>query len=335
MKRALALLTFALCGSLAEAASPPPVVQGMLDAARVLNYRGHVVQIEGTQAQTLYLLHRAGEDAGEDRVRSLQGAYGELHRTGSKCKVALTDARQAHDEALVAAAFPSLLPQRLARLARFYDFTPSGNGRLADREVDFTLARPRDEFRFAYVVATDAATGLLMKASLVDQRGQILRQVFFVNLELLPSLSETEWNKPNDGAAPPLVWTEHSLDLSAVQAVIPWQVGELPPGFGISSYVRRRMPGGEHEIEQIILSDGLTTISVFIEPQSATDPGLLGMQRVAAILAYGTSVAGKHITVLGAAPFATLQQIANALTAASPAANSLTVTAPSSSDKPQ
>lgn len=335
MKRALALLALALGGPLAEAAGSPPIVQGMLEAARTLNYRGHVVQMEGTQAQTLYLQHRAGEAGGEDRVHSLQGAYGELRITGSTCKVAQTGTRQAHDEALVTAAFPSLLPQRLLRLAQFYDFLPSGKGRLADRKVDFTLARPRDKFRFAYVLATDAATGLLMKASLVDQRGQVLRQVFFVNLELLPSLSETEWNKPYDGAPQQLNWTEHSLDFPAAQAVLPWQVGALPPGFGISSYVRRRAPGSEHEIEQIILSDGLATVSVFIEPQSAADPGLLGVQRVAAVPAYGASVDGKYITVLGAAPLATLQQIANALTPASPAVESVPVTLPSASAKPQ
>lgn len=334
MKRALALLALALAGQLAEAAGPPAIVQGMLDAARTLNYRGYVVQMEGTQAQTLYLQHRASEAGGEDRAHSLQGAYGELRITGSTCKVAQTGTRQAHDEALVAAAFPSLLPQRLVRLAQFYDFVPSGNGRLADRKVDLTLARPRDKFRFAYVLATDAATGLLMKASLVDQRGRVLRQVFFVNLELLPNLSEAEWNKSNDGAPRQLNWTEHSLDFSAAQVVLPWQVGALPPGFEISSYVRRRAPGAEHEIERIVLSDGLATVSVFIEPQSAVDPGMLGVQHVAAALAYGANAAGKYITVLGAAPFATLQQIANALTPVPSAVDSLPMTLPSASAKP-
>lgn len=335
MKRALALLTLALCGPLADAADPPPILQGMLDAARTLTYRGHVVQIEGTQAQTLYLLHRAGEDAGEDRVHSLQGAYGELRRAGSKCKVAQTDARQAHDEAVVAAAFPSLLPQRLVRLAQFYDFTPIGDGRLADRKVDFTLARPRDEFRFAYLLATDTATGLLMKASLIDQRGQVLRQVFLVNLELLPTLSDTEWQEPTRDAPRQLTWTEHSLDLAAAPVVLPWQVGTLPPGFGVSNYGRRRMPGGEHEIEQITVSDGLVSVSVFIDAHSATDSGLLGARRVAAVPAYGATVAGRHITVLGAAPFAALRTIADALVPTPPAADAQPTTLSSSPIEPQ
>jgi negative regulator of sigma E activity len=73
MRRALALLACALCGPLA-AAEAPPVVERMIEAARTLNYRGHVVQMEGTQAQTFDLLHRAGNEAGEDRVHSLQGA---------------------------------------------------------------------------------------------------------------------------------------------------------------------------------------------------------------------------------------------------------------------
>lgn len=334
MKRALALLTLALCTRLAGAADPPPVLQGMLEAARTLNFRAHVVQIEGTQAQTLHLLHRAGTDAGEDRVRSLQGPYWELRRSGARCKIALTDARQAHDEALVAATFPSLVPQRLSRLAQFYDFAPIGTGRLADRKVDFTLARPRDEFRFAYLLATDTQTGLLMKASLLDHRGQVLRQVFVVDLELVPILADAEWQSPARDAPAQMTWTEHTLDVNPTPAAMPWQVGTLPPGFSVGSYGRRKMPGSEHEVEQLTLSDGLATVSVFIDTLAPAEPGLLGAGRVAALPAYGAAVGGRHVTVLGAAPFAALRQIANALSPATPT-DPIPTALPASSSEPQ
>ena len=172
MKPALVLLALALAGGKALAADTPQIIQRMLAAADTLSYRGHVVQIEGDQAQSLHILHRAGADGGLDRVRSLQGTYWELRRQGQNCRIALSTARPAHDEALVAAAFASLLPRRLQKLAEFYEFAPVGKGRLADHAADFTLARPRDQFRFAYLLGTDSATGLLLKASLIDQSGQ-------------------------------------------------------------------------------------------------------------------------------------------------------------------
>ena len=317
MKRALALLAF-LWSGLPAAADAPPLLQRMLDAASTLNYRGHVVQIEGTQPQTLKLLHRAGAQAGEDRVHSIQGAYWELRRVGAQCKVAMTDTRPAPDEALVAAAFPSLVPQRLMRLADLYTFQPLGAGRFAERTADFTLAEPRDTFRFAYLLVTDAATGLLLKAGLVDRRGHILRQVFFVDLQVLPMVPDAEWQQAVADAPAQMTWTERNLTAEPVSVELPWPIGPLPAGFQVSGYGRKRMPGGEHEIDQITFSDGLATVSAFIDAQAGADPGTVGAKRVAAMPAYGASVDGRQVTVLGAAPHAALREIANALSAPPP-----------------
>jgi hypothetical protein len=201
IQHVLALVVLALGCAQVRADGPPAVLQRMRDAAETLNYRGHVVQIEGHHTQSLHLLHRAGANGGDDRVHSMQGRYWELRRTGGVCRVAVTDGKPARDEALVAAVFPSLLPQRLQRLAQYYDFEPIGSGRLADRAAEFTVARPRDQFRFGYLLVTDAQTGLLLKVSLIDGRGRELRQAFFVDLELLPEVSATDWDQPHPAAA--------------------------------------------------------------------------------------------------------------------------------------
>ena len=325
MKRALVLLALALGGCQAVAADAPPIIQRMLDAAGTLSYRGHVVQIEGDQAQSLHLMHRAGTDSGEDRVRSLQGTYWELHRKGKSCKVALTHARATHDEALVAATFASLLPRRLLNLAGFYEFAPVGSGRLADRVAEFTLARPRDEFRFAYLLGTDATTGLLLKASLIDNHGQVLRQVFFVDIELVPEMPDDQWQQEFSSNPQQLQWTDHVLGKRLPASALPWPVGPLPAGFEVSDYVRHRMPDSGPEVEQLTISDGLATASVFIDSPTPGEQTLLGAGRVQDIPAYGAQLAGRHITALGAAPMATLRHVVEALT---PAAAGTTATPP-------
>jgi sigma-E factor negative regulatory protein RseB len=314
MKRALALLALAIGCAQVRAEGTPAVLQRMLDAAGTLNYRGHVVQIEGNHTQSLRLLHRAGANGGDDRVHSLQGRYWELRRTGSVCRVALTDGKPARDEALVAAVFPSLLPQRLQRLAQYYDFEPIGSGRLADRAADFTVARPRDQFRFAYLLVTDAQTGLLLKVSLIDGRGRELRQAFFVDLELLPELPAADWEQPHPAASPQLVWSEYTLDRRGLGKDVPWRVSSLPPGFSLGDYARGRLPGGSQEVEQLTVSDGLATVSVFIDRASSGEQPLQGVSRIEALPAYGTTVGGHHVILLGAVPVATLEHIAKALT---------------------
>jgi sigma-E factor negative regulatory protein RseB len=224
------------------------------------------------------------------------------------------------------------VPQRLTRLADFYTFQPLGAGRLAERAADFTLAEPRDGFRFAYLLVTDAATGLLLKAGLVDRRGHILRQVFFVDLQLLPTVSVDEWQQPVPDAPAQLTWTERSLTREPVSVALPWPLGPLPAGFQVSGYGRKRMPGGEHEIDQITLSDGLATVSAFIDAQPGTDRGAVGAKRVAAMPAYGASVDGRQVTVLGAAPYAALREIANALSVRPTAASASPSPSPSAKE---
>lgn len=321
MKRALALLALAIGCAQVRAEGMPAVLQRMLDAAGSLNYRGHVVQIEGNHTQSLRVMHRAGANGGDDRVHSLQGRYWELRRTGSACRVALTDGKPARDEALVAAMFPSLLPQRLQRLAQYYDFEPIGSGRLADRAAEFTVARPRDQFRFAYLLVTDAQTGLLLKASLIDGRGRELRQAFFVDLELLPELPAADWEQPHPAASPALVWSEYTLDRRELGKDVPWRLSSLPPGFRLGDYARGRLPGGSQEVEQLTVSDGLATVSVFIDRASSGEQPLQGVSRIEALPAYGTTIGGHHVVLLGAVPVATLEHIAKALTPAGTAAS--------------
>lgn len=317
MKSASVLLALALACGKALAADAPQIIQRMLAAADALTYRGHVVQIEGDQAQSLHILHRAGTDGGLDRIRSLQGTYWELRREGQNCRVALSAARPAHDEALVAAAFASLLPRQLLKLADFYEFSLVGSGRLADRPADFTLARPRDQYRFAYLLGTDSATGLLLKASLIDDHGNVLRQIFFVDLDLVKTLDDAEWLQ-EAGSTPALQWTEHTLGQRPSAGTIPWTIGTLPPGFGVNGYIRRQSPDSGQDVEQLTISDGLATVSVFIDSPPPGEQSLLGAGRVQAIPAFGAQVSGRHVTALGAAPMATLQQVVEALMPVAP-----------------
>lgn len=319
MKPALVLLALALAGGKALAADTPQIIQRMLAAADTLSYRGHVVQIEGDQAQSLHVLHRAGADGGLDRIRSLQGTYWELRREGQNCRIALSTARPAHDEALVAAAFASLLPRRLQNLAEFYEFAPVGTGRLADHAAEFTLARPRDQFRFGYLLGTDTATGLLLKAGLIDHQGRVLRQVFFVDIELVKTLDDAEWLQEAGSSPPNLQWREHTLGQRPSAQALPWTIGTLPPGFGVSGYIRRPSPAGGQDVEQLTISDGLATVSVFIDSPAPGEQSLVGAGRVQAMPAFGAQLAGRQVTALGAAPMATLKQVVEALTPAAPA----------------
>jgi sigma-E factor negative regulatory protein RseB len=66
-------------------------------------------------------------------------------------------------------------------------------------------------------------------------------------------------------------------------------------------------------VAQIVFSDGLAAISVFIEPMSRERPADTTLSHQGAVNIYTRSYADRMVTVLGEAPAATVMQIANSL----------------------
>lgn len=121
-------------------------------------------------------------------------------------------------------------------------------------------------------------------------------------------------------------WTEHTLQAAPLASTdLPWQIGSLPAGFTVDGYQRWRLPGSGQEVEQLTVSDGLATVSVFIDAAAPGEKALLGASRIEAVPVFGAQVGDRHVTALGAAPVATLRQIVEALMPAVPQASPVPV----------
>ena len=303
----------------ALAADTPPIIQRMLAAADTLSYRGHVVQIEGDQAQSLHILHRAGADGGESiayaACKAPTGNCAARDKTAvSPCQRPTGTRRGTGGRSVCRACCR-------AGCKTWPSFTNSPRS----ATVDWPTTRPTSrwpgraiEFRFAYLLGTDTATGLLLKASLIDSHGQVLRQVFFVDLELVPTLDDAEWLQ-EAGYQPRRNCSGRNTPSGNARRRMPsrGRSARCRPVSASAATSRRRSPGSDQEVEQLTISDGLATVSVFIDSPAPGEQSLLGAGRVQAIPAYGAQLAGRHVTVLGAAPMATLQQVVEALDAAS------------------
>ena len=146
-----------------------------------------------------------------------------------------------------------------------------GTERMAGRDADLLWLRPRDKLRFGYRLWADKVSGLLLRVEVLGDQGEVLESSAFseVTIGVKPQPdSVLQAMKRVDGYrivkptfAPVRLGDEG------------WVLRTRVPGFEQVSCVKRSLdglPGDDREpsteVLQAIFSDGLTHVSLFIEP---------------------------------------------------------------------
>lgn len=196
-------------------------------------------------------------------------------------------------------------PDAIVRhLNEFYRFRLSDNHRVAGRSAVRLDIEPRDDFRYGRRQWIDVETALPLKQELLGERG-VLETFQLVELDVGQRYAGTirvESGTVESGTVGP--------ELSA--SVGQWQPGWLPPGF-VSQPVRQdpSLPDREHHL----YSDGLATLSLFVEPlhgQPNLKPGVhrLGASQ-AAVMQRHIGDQPYQIMAMGELPPYVLQRVAS------------------------
>jgi sigma-E factor negative regulatory protein RseB len=310
LRATLAAVSVALAGaSYAQSAAPSQAVLAWLkkiqDASRNLSYSGTFVYQQGGRSETSRITRLAAADV--ERLEVLDGMPREIVRTRDTLRCYLPESRVVKVERRTAErSFPRLLPERLGILTRHYDVSLGDTARLAGLECQAIVLTPKDDLRYGYRLYADADTGMLVRAMTVDAAGNTVEQFTFTQLRI-------------GGVTPDMVRPRHAVrawrveDADAVPAHLAgWRVNPELPGFQKVLELRRRM-GESRPVGQLVFSDGLAAVSVFIEPLQAGRESAPGLASLGAIHIYTREVANHRITVVGEAPAASVERIANAV----------------------
>jgi len=309
-------------------------------AARTLDYCGVSTHQQGDHLQAARIIHVLDATGERERIELLDGAPREWLRHNDVVERLMPDEQTVLREPRRGTRFPALLASDATSLSGLFDHyqiqQSADTRRLAGRPCHPVAIAPRDARRYGYRLCVDTQTGLLLQRQTVALDGTVVEQTAFTTLQfgldvdmgLLP----TPWPKSQ--------WPVYQPDLKpASLAARGWGL-RVPPGFvETASFTRRgwgrRADGAEgqhantdntaadapdasnHDIVQLLLSDGLATISVFIEPAAASDAQphlhpsvhLQGARQHGAINAYGARVAGHWLMGLGEVPMTTLKAL--------------------------
>jgi sigma-E factor negative regulatory protein RseB len=336
---AVALLLAAVTGACAD---PMPQenlnwLKTMAFAAHQTNYSGTFVYQYGGHVETSRITHIVDRDGEHGRLESLDGPRREIVRhndevwcdMGSgRVKVAL---RQGGRE------FPALLPEQLSLLNNNYLIKPMEEMRLAGFHAHAIVFQPKDNLRYTHKMWADSVSGLLLKSEVLDERGSIVEQYTFTQLSIGGDIDRT-WIVVNPLAAGlranivqhasqanKVIHEDdlpHDSDqhlarnipkLAASPIVSGWRVDALPEGFKKIAELRRQLRGRDAPVIQMVFSDGLAGISVFIEKSDGDEDDHSGLSSQGLIQIYSKLVDNQLITVVGEVPPRTVMQVADSV----------------------
>ncbi|MBI5041032.1 MAG: MucB/RseB C-terminal domain-containing protein, partial [Gammaproteobacteria bacterium] len=284
----------------------------MSAASMGLNYRGTFVYLHNGQLEAMQVIHRATKDGEQERLVALTGEAREVIRDKDKVTCILPNSRAVMvDKSIPRQPFPAALPRDLEALTDNYEFKVLGEDRMSGRPARIVAIHPRDAFRYGYRLWLERDSHLLLKSELIGGDGRAVEQTMFTALEILDTVADAELQPELQGAGYTQRGhaTEGPAEASAQSGDSAWSVAGLPAGFMRTHHNRHGLPSDAGLVEHMVFSDGLATVSVYIEPHRPDAPGLAGVSSMGAVNALGTRVGDYQVTVVGEVPQATVERI--------------------------
>jgi sigma-E factor negative regulatory protein RseB len=299
----------ALASTVAQAQSPETLswLRKIHDATQRLSYTGTFVYENGGRTETSRITRYVDAGGDIEKLEVMDGVPREIVRTRDTVRCYLPDSRVVKIDRRTERTFPALVPERISALARHYDISLGETRRIAGFDCQAVVLQPKDNLRYGYKLYADVRSGMLLQAVTVDPTGRNVEQFRFTQLSIgnvtrdmvRPRHAVREWRVEDAEAAP--------------ARLAGWGLAAELPGFRKVTELKRRL-GESRPVGQMVYSDGLAAVSVFIEPlEGRRDPVRTGLASMGAIHIYTREVANHMITVVGEAPAVSVQRIADAV----------------------
>jgi sigma-E factor negative regulatory protein RseB len=255
--------------------------------------------------------HACDGDQQVERVQTLTGTPRATFRRNDQVITFLPESRVAYKERRSSLGmFPNLLAAGGSGIPQFYGASLLGSDRIAGVEADVVQLRPKDNLRLGYRIWTEKRSGLVVKMQTLDVEGQVLEQAAFSELQLdapvsaaklLQMMAKTEGYRVE---TPEMVLTDAAAE--------GWVIKNVAPGFKPISCYRRPVAenaaagGVAASTLQCIFSDGLASVSLFVEAYDPRRHASEGMLSLGATQTLTRRVSDWWVTAVGEVPMPTL-----------------------------
>lgn len=286
-------------------------------SAQKLNYSGTFVYQQGSQVRTSRITHIFNGKNELEKLEILDGKPREYIRNNEEIACYVPENKSIRVEKRITKdVFPAILGANPTDLAEHYNLKKGETGRVAGFDCQAIILEPKDNLRYGYKLWAEKSTGLLLKAQTLNEKNEVVEQIAFTQLSIghidpsrvKPSFPNTHgWRVEN------AVMSDTNLS--------GWSVKEIPAGFKKIREMKRLItdtaPAADNaaptqrEVSQIVYSDGLAAISVFIE--SGTQSRTEGSMQQGAMNIVGKRQGDYWLTVVGEVPATAIKQVSNSI----------------------
>jgi sigma-E factor negative regulatory protein RseB len=240
------------------------------EASRYRSYSGtFVVSAAGSMASAR-IWHVSDGQQQVERVESLSGKPRATFRRNDQVvtffpesKIAVVETRESLGQ------FPGFIQSTQSSIGETYQLKRMGGDRIAGFDADVVQLVPNDNLRFGYRVWSEKRTGLVMQLQTLDRDGRVLEQSAFSELQLDTPVSMGKLHQMMGDTR------GFRIERPDLQKITPesqgWALQRPVKGFQTMGCYRRlnASAAGNARADgpmQWVFSDGLATVSLFVEP---------------------------------------------------------------------
>jgi sigma-E factor negative regulatory protein RseB len=276
------------------------------DASRRRAYTGTFVVSVGSEMASARIWHVCDGEQQMERVESLTGTPRSTFRRNNHVVTFFPETKVARSEERESLGiFPNFLKSNDSAIAEFYNIKMLDTERVAGLDAEVVQLTAKDALRYSYRIWTERKSGLVVKLQTLDAAGNVIEQAAFSELNLdAPVKMEKLAAMMNNTAGHKLEQVEMSKTTAVAQG---WTMPRSVPGFASVSCFKRT------DTMQWIFSDGLATVSLFVEAFDRKRHTQEGAWAMGATQTLAKRLDDWWLTAVGEVPASTLKVFAQQL----------------------
>lgn len=297
------------------------MLKRMSDADQNQNYQGTFILRKSDKLSTLQVTHGVDDKGVWESLEAVNGELRTVHRHNNRV-ISVFPGRELvtirHTDKN--SSLHPQLPDNIDQLELFYSIKRLNDDRIANHKTLVVHLLPKDQYRYGYRYWVDKNTGMLLRCDLVDEDKAVVEQMMFTSLDYLVEAPAKAFELEQFERFEQQVLDEPEVDM--LQSRQPqWVVKDAPEGFVLTQSIMRyskpfvveknSLPNSKPpDLLHLVYSDGLASVSVFIQENQGVEKFLQGVSSMGAVNAFGHSVNGFLVTAVGEVPVKTVQTMA-------------------------